>query len=88
MSLAVTGFVINLIFASMFYFNHSYFNGLDENFFSAFYYSVVTFTTLGYGDITPQGGWARLWVVLEVVLGYVTLGVFVYLLSRKVGDKF
>ena len=87
-SLAVTGLVINLLFALMFYFYHTNFNGLDENYFSAFYYSVVTFTTLGYGDITPQGGWARLLVMLEVVLGYVTLGVFVYLLSRKVGDKF
>lgn len=87
-SLAVTGLVINLLFALMFYIDHSAFNGLDNNYFSAFYYSVVTFTTLGYGDITPQGGWARFLVLIEVVLGYVTLGVFVYLLSRKVSDKF
>ena len=87
-SLAVTGLMINLVFALMFYSNHSNFNGLNKNYFSAFYYSVVTFTTLGYGDITPQGGWAQLLVIMEVVLGYVTLGVFVYLLSRKVGDKF
>lgn len=87
-SLAVTGLVVNLLFALMFYIDHSDFNGLDNNYFSAFYYSVVTFTTLGYGDITPQGGWARFLVLIEVVLGYVTLGVFVYLLSRKVSDKF
>ncbi len=87
-SLAVTGLIINLLFALIFYFNHSNFDGLNENYFSAFYYSVVTFTTLGYGDITPQGGWAQLLVIVEVVFGYVTLGVFVYLLSRKVSDKF
>lgn len=85
---AVTGLVFNLLFALMFYLNYSNFNGLDENYFSAFYYSVVTFTTLGYGDITPQGAWARLLVMFDVILGYVTLGVFVYLLSRKVSDKF
>jgi len=87
-SLAVTGLVINLIFAVIFYVNYLSFEGLNQNFFSAFYYSVVTFTTLGYGDIFPKGGWAQLLVIVEVVLGYVTLGVFVYLLSRKVGDKF
>lgn len=87
-SLAVTGLALNLLFALLFYTNHSNFNGLDDKYLSAFYYSVVTFTTLGYGDITPQGGWARLLVIIEVALGYVTLGVFVYLLSRKVGDKF
>lgn len=87
-SLAVTGLVINLLFAAIFCLYYSNFNGLDDNYFSAFYYSAVTFTTLGYGDITPEGGWARLLVVLEVVLGYVTLGMFVYLLSRKVSDKF
>ncbi len=86
--LAVTGLVINLIFAAIFYVNHRSFEGLNHNLFSAFYYSVVTFTTLGYGDIFPKGGWAQLSVIVEVVLGYVTLGVFVYLLSRKVGDKF
>ncbi len=86
--LAVSGLVINLLFAVGYYLLNPSIKGLDDNFFLAFYYSIVTFTTLGYGDITPLGGLAQLLVMIEVVLGYVTLGVFVYLLSQKISDKF
>jgi voltage-gated potassium channel Kch len=34
-----------------------------------FYYSLVTITTLGYGDIYPTKRWTKLLVSLETVLG-------------------
>ena len=33
------------------------------------YFSIVTFTTLGYGDISPTG-WARLFAVLQAISGF------------------
>ena len=45
------------------------------------YYSLVTLTTLGYGDITPIGAVARMWSALESVTGTLYLAV---LISRLV----
>lgn len=46
------------------------------------YYSFVTLTTLGYGDITPLSGPARSLAVLEAVTGQLYLAV---LIARLVG---
>ena len=40
----------------------------------AAYFSVVTFTTLGYGDLQPRGV-ARILACLEALIGYLVLGV-------------
>jgi hypothetical protein len=40
-----------------------------QNFDSFLYFSLVTFTTLGYGDITPVTKLARIWAALESVIG-------------------
>ena len=51
------------------------------------YYSVVTFTTLGFGDVTPQTPTAAWWVMAEVVVGYIMLGglisIFATLVARR-----
>lgn len=49
-----------------------------------FYFSVVTFTTLGYGDIFPATSLARILVSFEVVLGYLMGGVFIAILTKQV----
>lgn len=46
------------------------------DFGSAFYFSVVTWTTLGYGDIVP-GNNARLIVVAEVAASYVVMALLI-----------
>jgi len=48
----------------------------------AVYYSFVTLTTLGYGDVTPVSSPARIFAVLEAVLGQIYLAVLV---ARLVG---
>ena len=48
---------------------------------AAIYFSVVTFTTLGFGDFTPTTTPAQVLVMVEVVLGYAALGVLVFLIS-------
>ncbi len=56
-------------------------------FFSFFYYSVVTFTTLGFGDIVPKCGWLQMWVMLEVILGYIMLGGLISILANKLARR-
>lgn len=58
-------------------------------FLTSFYYSIVTFTTLGFGDITPESnGWlGKLVVIWEVVLGYINLGLLVSILANKVARR-
>lgn len=51
------------------------------------YYSVVTFSTLGFGDITPRSDWAAFFVMLEVIVGYIMLGGMITLLSNKLARR-
>ena len=51
-------------------------------FVDALYFSVVTFTSLGYGDIVPQG-YSRLIACAEVVLGLAVLGLAIAKLSSS-----
>ena len=44
-------------------------NGLEE----AVYFSTVTFSTLGYGDITPAPAW-RVFAALEGMNGFILIG--------------
>ena len=58
------------------------FNGITE-----VYYSIVTFTTLGFGDITPRTPLAAVLVTLEVVLGYFMLGGLISILATKLARR-
>ena len=40
------------------------------------YYSIVTETTLGFGDYTPAHIWAQIFTAIEVMLGLVLIGFF------------
>lgn len=53
--------------------------------FDYFYFSLVTFTTLGYGDIVPITFAEKLVVGLEVLLGFTMLGIFINLIKRRFG---
>lgn len=48
----------------------------------AFYYSGITFTTIGYGDISPIG-WARPLAISEGLFGLVLMSSFLVSLVRK-----
>jgi len=49
----------------------------------SFYFSVVTFTTLGFGDIVPINCIGQFLVAIEVMLGYLMLYTLVAILFRK-----
>lgn len=55
-----------------------------NNAFSPFYYSVVTFATLGYGDITPSDLSGQIFCVIEVLSGYLMLGGLLSVFSKKI----
>ncbi len=53
-----------------------------KGFFVSLYFSVVTFTTLGYGDVTPAGG-SRPIAALEAFTGGFTMALFVVVFVKK-----
>ncbi len=60
---------------------------LKFNFLTMFYYSVVTFTTLGFGDIIPKTTTAAMCVTVEVILGYVMLGGLITIFASKLSRR-
>ncbi len=58
-------------------------NSLSFEPWTALYYSIVTFTTLGFGDITPTAFWSMFWVTSEVIAGYVMLGGLISFIFSK-----
>ncbi|MGS0535082.1 ion channel [Pseudoalteromonas sp. SaAl2] len=51
-------------------------------FLNSFYFSVVTFTTLGYGDITPTG-FSRVVAAIEAFCGSFSLALFVVVFVKR-----
>jgi hypothetical protein len=60
---------------------------LQFNLLTMFYYSVVTFTTLGFGDIIPKTSTAAMWVTLEVIFGYIMLGGLITIFASKLSRR-
>lgn len=56
--------------------------GLISKFGNTLYFTIITFTTVGYGDITPLN-WMKAATSLESLLGIFFTSSFVVVLSRK-----
>ncbi len=56
---------------------------VENNFFRMLYLSVVTITTLGFGDIVPITDMARLGIGIEAFLGVMIAGLFVNAIIQK-----
>lgn len=72
---------------SQFSVNPEIVSGDLQGWFKHFYYSVVTFTTLGFGDITPRTSTAMFYVMLEVIMGYVMLGGLLAILANRLARR-
>jgi len=53
------------------------------SFWGALYFSVITFTTLGYGDIRPTAGLPSGLAAAEAVLGGIMMALTVLVIGRK-----
>ncbi len=77
---------IAVILFSAFFYTHGYLSegGVPcrPDFSNAIYFSVITFSTVGYGDIIPLGP-AKAIVMFEALCGLFTMSLFIVGLSRK-----
>ena len=48
-----------------------------------YHFSLVTFTTTGYGNVVPSIGWSVIFSGIEMVTGVVVIGLWVSTLARK-----
>ena len=89
MKIKYIGFYILLViflFAFIYCGNSASIEGVD-GFGSAFYFSIVTITTLGFGDMFPKDGFARTMVCLEVLAGVVFVGVFLNSIAQAQAQR-
>jgi hypothetical protein len=49
--------------------------------------TILSFTTLGFGDIIPKTSTAAMWVTLEVIFGYVMLGGLITIFASKLSRR-
>ncbi len=61
--------------------------GEHPTWLSPFYFSLVTLTTLGYGDVVPASLSAQVVAMSEVVLGYLMLGGLISIFSTKMARR-
>lgn len=61
--------------------------GDHETWLSPVYFSVVTMTTLGYGDVLPMTPMAQFVTILQVISGYVMLGGLLGIVTKKLASR-
>lgn len=75
----LTGAAAILAYATAYYFN----GPTLCNIANSLYYSTVTFTTLGYGDILPTDENMKILSASEALLGAITMGLIIGVFSKK-----
>jgi len=88
---AVWSFFFSLLFATGIYLmgpdSFQVHSNIKWSMFTASYYSIVTFTTLGFGDITPVTNGAVALIMGEVILGYIMLGGLISIMANKISRR-
>lgn len=83
-----SSFLIIFLYALVYYLSdaviYSSMIAYKPSFWDTFYYSIVTFTTLGYGDFIPKANSAfRFLAGSEAFIGAFMVGLFVFTLARR-----
>ncbi len=68
----------------------SHLKGIDTlggDFIPYLYYSVVTFTTLGYGDVSPVTTAGQIVLIVHIAIGYLGLGALLSILATKFASR-
>ena len=82
--------ILVLLYAFIYYFlgaGHFKVAFLPFSFLTTLYYSVVTFTTLGFGDFVPRTYEGAVFVMIEVISGYIMLGGLISIFSSKLARR-
>lgn len=61
-------------------------DGISQNLSDCLYFSMVTWTTLGYGDFSPTKG-ARFFAASEALLGYIYMAALIGILLPAIVSK-
>jgi voltage-gated potassium channel len=86
------GFIWSLLYTILLEFSPNALTGMEagpwyDNMPTTTYFSFVTLTTLGYGDISPATALAEVFVILEAVLGMFYLAIIVASLVGSLRHK-
>lgn len=90
---AIIAFLSSIIFGVIYWLDWFYSLGLlnysnsANSWLTPLYYSIVTFTTLGFGDVTPTHWIGEMIVILEVISGYITLGLILAIIASTVSRR-
>ncbi|MBI1859580.1 MAG: hypothetical protein HYR96_01510 [Deltaproteobacteria bacterium] len=75
--------IVNLAFGSFYFFVREGLHPDNLSFLDCFFFSVHTFSTVGYGNVFPQSSIVHLTIVLETFFGLVSLALMTGLIFSK-----
>ena len=87
------GYIIAILIFAILYWVSGLTVGSDNselraaNILDCIYFSVVTITTLGYGDISPVGFFQKFFVVLETLIGVFAFGLFLTAIGYELSNR-
>lgn len=81
------GFLIFIASIAIYLFENQSVGGNIRHLYDAFYWSVVTISTVGYGDITPQTTGGRLVTITLILTGLGVLSFFTSIIVAAFNDK-
>ena len=79
--------IVALLYAGLYTLVEIDYGAQAETWFTPLYYSIVTMTSLGYGDVLPLSLGAQALAVSQVLLGYIMLGGLLSIFSNKLARR-
>lgn len=83
MRIGIAFAIAPLFFAIPYTFGGSLFETQAESFTENLYFSYISYTTIGYGDLSPEGPLARLLAASEAYLSTILAALLVYALVKR-----
>lgn len=81
------GFLVFISSIAIYLFENSHEGGQVKTIYDAFYWSIVTVSTVGYGDITPKSLGGRLVAISLILSGLGVLSFFTSIIVSAFNDK-